>query len=250
MIFAIDRTSWQSNHSANVGRCNSARIWTCVIPPSRRLMLNANVESGEISRTDFTGDGRPASITSNKSELAPVFTRSADRGKSSSGCGSSSRTEKHRVLLIREGSTCDAVGELIPTKVCRKCAAGFISMRAKTLLSNTRAVCSRAGLINGKLLFSQSIRSGNCLRRSDGRIVGMRLTSGLLVTRPRSAAALQKSHFRNGACRFECFSERVLQGVTTSSSQNVRTGCRRAFGPGRARLTNERRRLASAESVG
>ena len=47
------------------------------------------------------------------------------------------------------------------------------------------------------------------------RSASERITSRCAVTRPRSAAALQNSHFHNGACRFRYFSERALRDLVT-----------------------------------
>ncbi|MEA2263445.1 MAG: hypothetical protein QOJ51_6270 [Acidobacteriaceae bacterium] len=56
-----------------------------------------------------------------------------------------------------------------------------------------------------------------------------RVRCGLPVTRPRSAASLQNSRFRNGAAGSDASQNGSYLGLVTWSSQNVRTRCRQVF---------------------
>ena len=54
--------------------------------------------------------------------------------------------------------------------MCRQCDAGFAFNAENSRVFMICADCFRAGFVNGKLLFSQFIRSAIRLRRSDGRL--------------------------------------------------------------------------------
>ena len=55
--------------------------------------------------------------------------------------------------------------------VCRHCALQLFPRYRISSVLNVSRKCSRAGLVTGKLLISQFIRSRKPFRRSDGRYI-------------------------------------------------------------------------------
>jgi len=61
------------------------------------------------------------------------------------------------------------------TQVCHERAAAFRAKPDSCCFFNSRACGFRAGIVSGKLLISQFIRSSKRTTRTDGRLVGLRL---------------------------------------------------------------------------